>query len=243
MRLGPANLGSFGILAIGLIASPASAQARERPYAGSTMRARSPIAAKSTWNAPVALDALPTALRAKVAAVVQSPTLVTHAPAEEFPAAFYEWMLDHPDRVALAWRRLGVPCVGITNRGDGTFAWTDGQGSDLRWQTAWSGPAGRVWYAEGQARPGAHLPLFNVRAVAVLRCSSQKDADGRVFVIHDVDVYMQTDSRAAALVTKLLGPAIPRLAEQAASQLLLFFSGISQHLEAHPEDTLRLLRS
>lgn len=243
MKLGPTILGGFGVLAGLTTASPACAQPRERPALFEGLRSKPSNVVQASWNAPVALEALPAGVRAKVARIVQSPTLSTHAPADDFPASLYDWLLDHPDRVALAWRRLGVPCVGITNHGDGTFGWTDGQGSELTWQTAWSGPGGRIWVAEGQARPGPHLPLVPVRAVAILRCAKRRESDGRTFVTHEVDVYMQTDSKAAALITKLMGPAAPRLAAQGAEQLLLFFSGIGRHLEAHPDETLTLLRS
>jgi hypothetical protein len=243
MKCGPVTLGSLGMLAGLIAAGSACAQLRERPTFAESIRARGMAAAKTPWNAPVALDALPAGVREKIAKVVQSPTVSSHGPAEEFPGSFYDWLLDHPDRVALAWRRLGVPCVGIANHGSGMFGWNDGQGSDLTWQCAYCGPAGRVWYAEGQARPGAHLPVVTVRAVAVLRYSKRRESDGRTFVTHDVDIYLQTDSRAATLVMKLIGPAAPRLAEQGAEQLLLFFSGIARHLEAFPEQTFALLKS
>jgi hypothetical protein len=231
------------MLAVLLAVSPACPDSRVKPVSAESPRSRTTATSKIRWNAPVALDALPAGLREKVARVVQSPTLTTHAPAEEFPANFYDWLLDHPDRVALAWRRLGVPCVSITNHGNGAFGWNDGEGSDLTWQCAWKGSSGRIWYADGQARPGPHLPLVSVRAVAVLRCSQRRESDGRTFVTHDVDIYLQTDSKAAALVMRLIGPATPRLAQQGASQLLLFFSGIARHLEAHPEKTFSLLKS
>jgi hypothetical protein len=243
MKCGPVTLGSLGILAGLISAGPARPQFRDRPIFGETTRSRGMTAAKIPWNAPVALESLPPAIRDKAAKVVQAPTITAHGPSEEFPGNFYDWLLDHPDRVALAWRRLGVPCMGITNHGNGTFGWNDGQGCDLTWQSAWSGSNGRVWYAEGQVRPGPHLPLVTVRAVAVLRYSKRRESDGRTFVTHEADVYMQTDSRAAALVMKLIGPAAPRLAEEGATQLLLFFSGVSRHIDAYPEQTFSLLKS
>jgi hypothetical protein len=239
MKLGPATLGILGILAC--LAAPASsfAQYRDRPWLSELSRSRN----KAPWPLPVAASALPPEVREQISKAVLSPTMMARGPAEEFPANCYDWLLDHPDRVALAWRRLGVPCVGIVSRGEGVFGWNDGQGSDLAWQCVWRSTAGRIWYAEGRARPGPHLPAIPVRAVAVLRCSQRRESDGRTFVTHDIDVYMQTDSRAAALIMKLIGPAAPHLAEQGASQLLLFFSGIARHLEAHPEQTMDLLKS
>ena len=43
--------------------------------------------------------------------MVQQPTLTAHAGPEEVRGRFYEWLLEHPDRATLAWRRIGVPCV------------------------------------------------------------------------------------------------------------------------------------
>jgi hypothetical protein len=191
---------------------------------------------------PVPLDGLPGNLRDSVAKVVRDPTLAAHGPPEEFVGSAYEWLLDHPDRVATAWRRIGVPCVGITNKGDGQFGWNDGQGSDITWVTAFRGPTMRIWYAEGQAKAANTLPVIPVKAVAVLRHSKRSDDSGQVLVTHEVDVYLQTDSKAAALVTRLLGPAAPRMAEQGASQLLMFFSAMAKHLDEHPDQVPALMR-
>src|SRR5437764_645223 len=85
------------------------------------------------------------------------------------------------------------------------------------------------------AGAGPALQVGPVRAVAVLRHTRRADDGGQVLVTHEVDVYVQTDSRAAALVTRLLGPAAPRMAEQGATQLMLFFSALAKHLDEHPE--------
>jgi hypothetical protein len=135
-----------------------------------------------------------------------------------------------------------VPCVGITNKGDGQFTCTDGQGSDISWVTAYRGANTRIWYAEGQAKAAPTLPVIPVKAVAVLRHSRRADDAGMVLVVHEVDVYLQTDSKAAALVTRLLGPAAPRMAEQGASQLLMFFSALAKHLDEKPDQVPTLLK-
>jgi hypothetical protein len=192
--------------------------------------------------APVPLDILPANLRESIAKVVRDPTLAAHGPAEEFAAGPYDWLLDHPDRVASAWRRVGVPCVGITMKSEGQFAWVDPDGSNVNWVTAYRGPTMRIWYAEGQAKAAPTLPVVPVRAVAVLRHSRRTDENGQVLITHEVDIYLQTDSKAAALVTRLLGPAAPRMAEQGATQFLLFFSSMSKFLDEHPEQVPTLLR-
>lgn len=192
--------------------------------------------------APVPIDGIPQQLRDSIVKVIQQPTLSAHGTAEEFAAGPYDWLLDHPDRVAVAWRRLGVPCVTIANKGDGRFGYADALGSDITWLTAAKSPGLRIWYAEGQAKPNSVLPLMPIRAVAVLHHSRRTDEAGQTFVTHDVDVYLQTDSKAAAIAARLLGPAAPRMAEQGASQLLMFFSQMSKHLDEHPEQAPNLMR-
>jgi hypothetical protein len=46
---------------------------------------------------------------------------------------------------------------------------------------------------------------------------------------------VQTDSQAAALITKLLGSSAPKLAEQCVGQMEMFFSALAWYVERHPE--------
>jgi hypothetical protein len=239
----PTMIGQLGVLAAIAWAASAAAQTAVMPaeYAVPQQRMRL-FAQPRPRLTPVPLDGLPANLRDPIAKVVRDPTLCAHGPAEEFAGSTYNWLLDHPDRVATAWRRLGIPCVGIANKGDGRFSWTDGQGSDIAWVTARRDAGLRIWFAEGQAKAATTLPMIPVKAVAVLRHSQRADDAGQTLVTHEVDVFLQTDSKAAALVARLLGPAAPRMAEQGASQLLMFFSAMAKHLEEHPEQVPTLLR-
>jgi hypothetical protein len=197
----------------------------------------------SAANVLGALNLLPENMREPVRQVLTKPTITAQAPPEEFPGRpdVYAWLLDHPDRASIAWQRLGVQAVSITDLGEGRWAWSDGQGSHLTWQTVWRSGEGRIWYAEGQAKAGAMLPMVPVRAVAILRHSREGEETGSAVIRQQVDVYLQTDSRAASLVTRMIGPAAPRMAEQGAEQLLLFFSLLCRHLDRHPEQTEQLL--
>src|SRR5205823_745701 len=187
--------------------------------------------------------ALQPALRDRVRKVVSQPTLVTHAAADEFKASpkMYEWLLDHPDRAAIAWGRAGVECAPITDRGNGRFAYTDDEGSDIVWSTIANGPNARIWYAEGQVRAGRLMPLIPVKAVVVLRHTYQENGGDGPRIRHQVDVFAQADSRAANIVTRLFGATADRMAEQGAEQMLTFFSALSKYLAQHPERTDKLL--
>jgi hypothetical protein len=213
-----------------------------RPHAtAETPQFRTKTATSLAAARMVPLDALNPNLRERVKKVITQPTLVTHAPVEEFQASpkMYRWLMDHPDRAVQAWQRLGVACSPITDRGQGRFGWTDDQGSDVVWSTIADGPQARIWYAEGQVHPGPLMPTIPVRAVVVMRHRLPDGEQGKIQ--HEIDIFCHADSRAAHLAYRLFGPATDRMAEQASEQLLLFFSVMSRYMAQHPEQAERLL--
>ena len=203
-------------------------------------RAQAPgtrVAESLSGMPPIPLDQLSPPMRNGVRRVLQQPTLFTHGPAEVFHGrpALYHWLLDHPDQAVRLWRRLGAKCMEITDRGNGRFGWTDGEGSEIHWDTVFESPLCRVWFAEGNVRPAPLLPAVAVRAVVVLRHAQGHDKAGAPVIHQQADLYVQTDSKTAILVTKLLGASAPRLAEQCVAQLEMFFSALVWYLDQHPE--------
>jgi hypothetical protein len=196
------------------------------------------------WNGePVPLEQVPAGVRERVRQALERPTYTARGPAESFQCrpAVYHWLLEHPDRAVLAWRRLGARCVDIQDRGDGRFGWSDELGSDVHWDTVYRGPGMRVWYAEGRVKPGKLVPPLPVRAVVVLRYSEDRDNNTRVVMTHQAELFLYTDSRTAAVVAKLVGASAPRLGAQYVAQLEMFYSALSWYVEQHPDRADALL--
>lgn len=181
--------------------------------------------------------------REAVLAVVKKPTITTRGTSPELVCspAVYDWLLEHPDRVSLAWPRLKVNCVEIADAGKGVFTWADGDGSELVWQNVGRFPDGLVWYATGKVKCSPVTPTIPVKAVVVMHHPKKMAADGTATISPVAHVYLQTDSKAASVVLKLLGPTAPKLAEQGADQLLYFFTGIANYTHKHPDKLDELL--
>jgi hypothetical protein len=187
--------------------------------------------------AGIPVDAVAPRMRDKVVRVMRQPTLAADGPAEVFRGdlRLYAWLLDHPDRAVQAWRRLGAPCAEIRDLGRGRFGWQDGDGNKIHWEAAVRNDSLRVWYAEGDVHPAPWLPSVPVRVVVVLRFYQDRDGSGGPVLHHQASVYCHTDSITAALITRLLGPGAPRIAEQGLSQLELFYSALVWYIDLHPE--------
>lgn len=200
------------------------------------LTAAEPVALPAPLGAaPLPLDAVAELTRARVQAVFDKPTLRSRGPIESFTCqpAIYDWLLDHPDLAVRLWRLLGAKCADILPEGGDRFLWKDGQ-SNVRWDTVLKQPGLRIWYAEGEVRPGLLLPSVPVKAVAVLRYSEGKDSAGRVALRHQVELTLHTDSHAVALVTRMLGASAPRVAEQYVGQIEVFYAALAWYLDQHP---------
>jgi len=181
--------------------------------------------------------------RDAVLAVVKKPTITTRGISPEITCiqTVYEWLLEHPDRTSLAWQRLKVPCVEIKDTGQGRFSWVDGEGSELEWQPVGRFKDGLVWYATGKVKCTPVTPTVPVKAVVVMSHQGKPLEGGATTMQPVANVYLQTDSKAANVVLKIIGPTAPKLAEQGAEQLLYFFTGIARYLHKHPTRADELL--
>lgn len=193
---------------------------------------------------PTLLDVVAENYREQVGQVIKAPTLAAKATDEAFVAhpKVYDWLLEHPDRTSLAWQRLKVPSVDITDLGKGQFYWTDEAGSELAWQAVGRFENGVVWYASGKVKAGALLPTVPVRAVAVLHAPREVDkAAGDAAFKPTLHIYVLSDSRLATAALRVMGADAGKMAEQGADQLLFFFSGVARHLHKKPDQIEALL--
>lgn len=187
---------------------------------------------ESAEGPPLPLEQIEPALRQRIQAVLDRPTLASHGPSETFNANgdVYRWLLDHPDRAVQLWRLLGARVSDIVDRGDGVYTWRDDHGSEVSWHTALRAHGLHVWYAEGKVKPGLLLPLTPFRCVAIMQYEEGKDTAGLPAIRHQVHFRLRCDRGAMALATRILGASAPRLAEQYLGQLQLFYGGMAWYL-------------
>lgn len=233
MRIG------LGLCLVFTIVQSAPAQLLSRSVGS---RLLSPVSATSS-SSPSLFDSVDPAVRGEVIAVVQKPTITAKHSEEPFTAnpTVYKWLLEHPDRTALAWERIGVPCLPIKERSAGLYQYKDESGTEVTWQAVGSIPDGRIWYATGKVKSGMLMPTVPVKAVAIVRYPTSAPLNGKVAVVPNVSLYFQTDSRTASTILRMAGPAAPRMADEGAEQLLFFFSGMARYLDKHPDQTAALL--
>lgn len=202
-----------------------------------------PDAAVQKWIAErVPLPAVAPEWRADVKEVLEKPVLFCYGPSEVFAGSseLYHWLLDHPNSTSEAWRRMGAQCLDIRARGEGAFGWADESGSDIAWRTVYADATTRVWYADGKVRPVPFLTAIPLKVVVVLRHLEGQDKGQRGLIHHQASLFVHTDSKAVAVVARLLGVSMPKVAESCLAQMELFFSGVVWYVDRNPEKALAL---
>ena len=234
----------WGLCAIFVSTNLSTAQLLTRSETNRYPTSNAVIPNSSSSTPQTLIDFIEPKFKNEVASIIQKPTLTTKHTEEPFVAnpVVYKWLLDHPDRAALAWERIGVPCLPIKEKSAQVYQYKDDNATtELNWQCVGTIPDGRVWLATGKVKPGALFPTVPVKVVAMVRHPVDTSPEGKSLMTPTVRIYFQTDSRAAATVMRFAGPAAPRMAEEGAEQLLFFFSGMARYLEKHPDQTAALL--
>jgi hypothetical protein len=229
------------VTATSVCAAPPAAIPGATPMTSTTMPATLP---NSAGDSRINLsEVVPADYRDAVIKVVKQPTISTRATAPDVicTISMYEWLFDHPDRVSLAWQRLKVAAVPIADQGNGQFVWTDENGSEVTWRVVGTHKDGLVWYATGKVKPALAAPGMPVKAVAVLTRKQKAAKDGVAAFSTSVQVYIHSDSKAAALAVRVLGSSAPKVAEQGAEQFLEFFNGIADYVQKNPSKAEALL--
>ena len=212
--------------------------------AGLCRGGNSPFPVSKVLEAPrLSLDTVPDGLRPKVKFVLDNPSLSVKGLPESVITAtdVYRWLLDHPSIAIRLWRELGAKVSDVEEESPGLYRWTDGQGSDIRWQTASRTPRSHVWYAEGKVKPAPLLPASAFKAVCVLHYVEGKDGEGRSTIRHQAHFHVRCDGRAMAIAARVLGNSAPHLGEQYLGQLQMFYGGLGWYLTQDLPRARRLL--
>jgi hypothetical protein len=222
---------------------PVIAQGNSRPVTLAEGGYTPPAPARSIAPPRVALEELPADVQARVRPVMEKPTLSSHGPVEAFtcqPGTYY-WLLEHPDLATRLWRSLGAQVADISPRRAGVFAWQDEHGSELLWETIYRTATCRILFAEGKVRANILLPSAPVRAVLMIHHQEEALQRGKPGICHQMDLIVQTDSQAAALAARLLGPSAPHMAEQFVSQIEMFYGALAWYLDQYPDQAASLM--
>lgn len=192
--------------------------------------------------APALPAEIPAAVRARLAPVVEQPSLTTRYEGNSFPARrdVFEYLIEHPEFATHVTRALKVARYRIWHTPGGLML-DDGWGAVGAIEVVYGAPGVRVIYAKGEYQQSI---LSNIRGQAVVTIDWKllRASDGKQMITPTVGAYVKLDSRMFAVASMLASSIATAKAEKEAFRLVRVFEKTTRALNDNPAAVLETLR-
>jgi hypothetical protein len=188
------------------------------------------------------LNMLAPPVRAKIQAVVQTPTLYRRLPPQAFPCEpnLYLFLIRYPEVVVNMWQLMGITRVQLQRTAAFAFDATDGAGTTSRVEIVYGTREQHLLYAEG-FYDGPLVPRqVTGRCVLLLSTGYSSDEQQRQIVSHRLDVFVQIDNLGVEVIAKTLHPLLGKTADNNFVESTKFLSQVSRIVETNGPGVQRL---
>jgi hypothetical protein len=192
--------------------------------------------------APALPAELPIAVRARLASVVDQPSLATRVQGESFVARHdvFEFLIEHPEFATHVTRALKVARYRIWRTSNGLML-DDGWGAIGSLEVVYGAPGLRVLYAKGEYHQTI-LPNILGQAVVTIDWKVTPVSNGKDLIAPTVGAYVKLDSRVLATASALAGSVAAAKAEKEAHRLVRVFQKTTRALNDNPAAVIETLR-
>jgi hypothetical protein len=193
--------------------------------------------------APALPADVPAAVRARLAPVVDHPSLSTRVQGDSFLARrdVFEYLMDHPEFATHVTQALKVARYRIWQTPTG-LALDDGWGAVGTLEVVYGAPGVRVMYAKGEYQQRI-LPNIRGQAVVTIDWTAAAAPDGRAVIAPAVGAFVKLDSRLLALASTLASSIAAAKAEKEASRLVRTFERATRAINDNPAAVVEILRA
>ena len=191
---------------------------------------------------PALAAEIPAGVRARVAAVVDEPSLSTRVQGNAFVARrdVFEYLIEHPEFATHVTRALKVARYRIWRTPEGLML-DDGWGAVGALEVVYGAPGLRVMYAKGEYQQRI-LPNIRGQAVVTVDWTCTPAAGGMSLISPTIGAYVKLESSTLSLVTALASSVAAAKAEKEANRLVRVFEKTTRALNENPAAVLDALR-
>ncbi len=185
---------------------------------------------------------VPAPVRARLASVVDDPSLATRVRGQSFVARrdVFEYLLDHPEFATHVTQALKVARYRIWQTPSGLML-DDGWGAVGALEVVYGAPGLRVIYLKGEYQQRV-LPSIRGQAVVTIDWAVAPGADGKAVIAPTVGAFVKLDSRVLSVASALAGSLASAKADKEAARLVRVFEKTTRALNDNPAAVLAALR-
>lgn len=225
------------LVALALLSARAHAADPTAGSKASNSRATRDEAAQS-----IPLDRIPADMRARVAAVVNNPSIFRRLPVASIDCDpdLYLLLIRNPEIVIDIWQLMGITNMSLTRTGAERFRAADGQGTTGTLEFVYRSADMHVIYSTGTYDGTLSPAKIRGESVVVLKTEYLRDAHGRTRINSRLDVFLHLDNVGIEWIAKTLQPLLGRTADHNFAETASFVASLSHTAEANPAGVARL---
>jgi len=146
----------------------------------------------------------------------------------------YEYFLQNPDVAVSTWRAMEISQFQLQETSPRHYRADAGDGSIGEVELLLQTPSETMILCDGAFKSPLLPKPIVARSLMRLQTTFSKDQDGRVFVTHSGDVFVEFPSHAVEAVAKVISPVSHSIADRNFKQMTLFVHLMSQAMAKHP---------
>lgn len=192
----------------------------------------------------IPLNQIASQFREAVADVIRTSTLHRRGAVDTFPAnpRVYLSLLNDPVLTLALWKDLGESPARLQQIGPDRYTGSDGTGASATWQYVLRSPNLHVMLCDLDYVSPRGAAKLNGRLVLIVRTAFFRQADGELWIKHDIDVYVKVDSRGWKALAVSLRPVVESILEDQVTEAGLFVSLMCRLVETYPDWALSVAR-
>ena len=182
--------------------------------------------------------------RAKVNSVLANVSLFRRMPVRviDCDPDLYLFLVRHPDVVTNIWQVMGLSRLDARQAAPNLFRLSDNAGTRGLAEFLCQGHDVHVAYVEGWYQGPLSPRPARGRCLLVLRNGYLREVDGRYYITARLDAFVNVESGAAELLTKVFSTLLAKVADGNFTQTLAFVASLSHHAEMNAPSVQRLSR-
>ncbi len=180
--------------------------------------------------------------RRKITEVTQNATIYRRLPLEmiQCDPEMFVFLVRYPEVVVNMWRMMGVTKIQLNRVADYVVRADDGSGTQTDVELMYGTPGLHLIYAEGEYSGPLFRRRMRGRCVLLLRTGYQPDAQGRMKLTNQLDIFLNVDNFGADLAARTMQGMIGRTADQNFRESARFIEQVSLQSESNGDGMQRL---
>jgi hypothetical protein len=190
----------------------------------------------------IPFDRIPAETRARVAAVVNNPSIFRRLPVASIDCDpdLYLLLIRNPEIVIDIWQLMGITNMSLTRAGPDRFRAADGQGTVGTLEFAYRSADTHIIYSTGTYDGSLSPAKIRGESVVVLKTEYQREGGGRIRIVSRLDVFLHLDNVGIEWIAKTLQPLLGKTADHNFAETASFVASLSHTAEVNPAGVARL---